>query len=315
MKEQTDNTVAPFPVKLLTGALALSGLLLLGLLWSAYDTYCKVDTEQLHDLLFLCRQLDEEFFLFLSFFFSLPPAQHFHQLGSFFAARGRWKEAAQMFRRASSLAPDSYRAWSNLGGVLTMSCDFPAGLEAYDKALALQPDNPIAASNLGVTQLWMGRYAEAVASLQRAARYAPDYQVEANLGDAYRSLRGNEANSARAYEGSIALAREQLRLNPNDATAHSWLATGLAKTRRSAEAGSEIKRALELDPKDPGILFDAATVAVLADRKPEALGWLRKAVERGYCRDIIVRQQEFERFSHDPAFQAIIAAPPRAAGS
>src|SRR5438093_834754 len=50
MKEQTDNTVAPFPVKLLTGALALSGLLLLGLLWSAYDTYCKVDTEQLNDL-------------------------------------------------------------------------------------------------------------------------------------------------------------------------------------------------------------------------------------------------------------------------
>ena len=221
----------------------------------------------------------------------------------------------QSLARASSLAPDSYRAWSNLGGVLTMSCDFPAGLEAYDKALALQPDNPIAASNLGVTQLWMGRYAEAVASLQRADRYAPNYQVEANLGDAYRSLRGNEANSARAYEGSIALAREQLRLNPNDATAHSWLATGLAKTRRSAEAGSEIKRALELDPKDPGILFDAATVAVLADRKPEALGWLRKAVERGYCRDIIVRQQEFERFSHDPAFQAIIAAPPRAAGS
>ncbi len=240
----------------------------------------------------------------------------YNQLGTFFAARGRWKDSAQMFRRAASLAPDSYRAWSNLGGVLTLSCDFLAGLEAYDKALALHPDNPIAASNLGVTQLWMGRYAEAVESLQRAARYAPkDYKVRANLGDAYRALRGKEANSAQAYEESIALAREQLRLNPNDATAHSWLATALAKTRHSAEAASEIERALDLDPKDPGILFDAATVAVLLDRKIEALGWLRKAVERGYCRDIIGRQPHFERFSHDPAFQAIVAAPARATGS
>jgi len=32
MKEQTDSTVVPFPVKLLAGALALSGLLLVGLL-------------------------------------------------------------------------------------------------------------------------------------------------------------------------------------------------------------------------------------------------------------------------------------------
>lgn len=50
MREQTDNIMVPFPVKLLTGALALSSLLLAGLVWSAYDTYRKVDTVQVHDL-------------------------------------------------------------------------------------------------------------------------------------------------------------------------------------------------------------------------------------------------------------------------
>lgn len=240
----------------------------------------------------------------------------YNQFGAFFAARGRWKDAAQMFRRAASLAPDSYRAWSNLGGVLTLGCDIPAGLEAYGRALRLKPDNPIAASNLGVTQLWMGRFAEALASLELAARYAPnDYQVRANLGDAYRALRRKDSKAIEAYEKSIALAREQLLLNPNDATAHSRLATGLAKTRRPTEAAPEMERALRLDPKDPNILLDAAVVAVLAERKHEALGWLLKAVERGYCRDIIVRQWEFERLSHDPAFQAIVAAPARAAAS
>ena len=240
----------------------------------------------------------------------------YNQFGAFFADRGRWSEAAEMFRKATSLSPDSYRAWSNLGGVLTMECDYSAALSAYRKALALKPDNPVAASNLGITQLWMGRYADAVASLELSARYAPNnYQVQANLGDVYRALRGNDRQAIGAYEKSIALAREQLRLNPSDATAHSSLATVLAKTRRFAEAASEMERALNLNPNDPNILYEAAVVALLAERKQEALGWLSKAIERGYCRDIIGRQPEFEGFSHDPAFQAIIAAPPRAAGS
>jgi serine/threonine-protein kinase len=238
----------------------------------------------------------------------------YNQLGTFFADRGRWNEAAEMFRRAASLAPDSYRAFSNLGGVSTMRCDFPAAFEAYSKALALRPDNPIAASNLGVTQLWMGRYSEAVASLEVAARYAPkNYQVHANLGDAYRSVKEPE-KAADAWARSIALAREQLRLNPRDAIAHSYAATGLAKVSHAAEAAEESKQALALDPKEPSIFVDAAVVAALAERTAEALGMLRRAVEAGYCRDIIARQPEFERLRKESGFQAIVAAPPRAAG-
>jgi len=76
-----------------------------------------------------------------------------------------------------------------------------------------------------------------------------------------------------------------------------------------------MKEALAIDAKDPSILVDAAVVAALAGRKPEALDWLRKGVEAGYCRGIISRQEEFEPFRKDPDFQRIIAAPPKAAGS
>jgi Flp pilus assembly protein TadD len=195
-----------------------------------------------------------------------------------------------------------------------MSCDFPAALEAYGKALALRPDNPIAASNLGVTQLWTGRYADSVMSLELAARQAPkNYRIQANLGDAYRAIR-KPGNAAAAYARSVALAREQLRLNPRDAIAHSYAATGLAKANHAAEAAAEVKQALDLDPKEPSILLDAGVVAAIAGRTAEAMDLLRKAVVAGYCRTIIARQPEFERFRNDPAFQAIVAAPPRAAG-
>ena len=240
----------------------------------------------------------------------------YNHLGAIYSHRGRYRDAAEMFRKASILAPDSYRVWSNLGGVLSITCDFPGALEAFRKALALKPDNAVVASNLGVTQLWMGLYEEAIVSLELAARYSPkECRIRANLGDAYRAVLGKEDKAAEAYASAIAAAREQFRLNPRDAPAHSYAATSLAKTNHAAEAREEIRQALELDPKNPDILVDAGVVAALEGRSAEAIGFVRKAVEAGYCRSIIARQPEFEFLRKDPAFQAIVAAPHPAAGS
>ncbi len=230
-----------------------------------------------------------------------------NQLGAYFAARGRWTEAAGMFGRATALAPDSYRAFSNLGGVSTMRCDFKTALEAYRKALALRPADPSAASNLGMTQLWTGRSDEAVASLEKASGSSTnDYQIWGNLGDAYRAAKAPKEKADNAFARSIALARDQLRLNPADAAAYSFLATSLAKTGQPAEASAPMQKALALDDKNPNVLSDAATVAALAGRTDEALAWLKKAVAAGYCPAIILRQPEFSALRNRPEFLEIM---------
>ncbi len=238
----------------------------------------------------------------------------YNHLGGLFASRGRYREAAGMFRRATFLTPDNYRAWSNLGGAWTNACDFASALEGYQKALSLRPRSPVALSNLGLTQLWTGRYAEAVESLELASQYGPkDYRIWGNLGDAYRGVRGRSDEAAKAYARSLELARVQLRLNPQDAAAHSFVATGLAKTGHSSEAGEEMRRALAIDPKEPNILSDAAIVAAVAGRTEEAIEWLRKAVEAGYCRVIIARRPEFEVLRGDPRFQDLVRSAARGA--
>jgi tetratricopeptide (TPR) repeat protein len=245
-----------------------------------------------------------------------PSFSTFNQLGAFYASQGRWPQATEMFERTTRLAPDSYRAFSNLGGAQTMYCNFPAAIEAYRRALQLKPQDPIAASNLGLTQLWTGRYADAVASLEKAVREAPsDYTIWGNLGDAYRMAPGAASKSADAYARSIRLAREQLRINPADAEAHSFVATGLAKTGHAREGTEEIQRALALAERNPNVMADSAIVAALAGRDSEALDWLRKAVAAGYCRSIIARQPEFARLRDNPDFRSIVAAPRAAAGS
>ena len=244
-----------------------------------------------------------------------PSFAVFNQLGAWYYDFGRWAEAAEMFRKASKAAPDSYWALSNLGGVETMRCNFPAALEALRKALALEAKNPSAISNLGMTQLWAGHTTEAVATLERAANEAPDdFMIQGNIGDAYRA-RGDAAKARAAYARSVVLARKQLGVNPNDVVARCYVATGLAKTGQVAEASQEMGRVIALDPTEPDAFSEAAIVAALAGRDAEAIEWLRRAVAAGYCRDIILWQPEFARFRDNPEFRSIVAAPRNAAGS
>ena len=244
-----------------------------------------------------------------------PSFAVFNQLAAWYYGFGRYAEAADMFRRASQAAPDSYWALGNLGGAETMRCNFPAALAAFRRALELAPKDPSALANLGMTQLWTGHPAEAVDSLERAAAEAPNnFMIQGNLGDAYRA-RGDSGKADRAYARSIALARVQLDLNPKDVTARSYVATGLAKTGHLVAANQEMGRVIALDPTEPDFYSDAAIVTALAGRDAEALAWLRKAVAAGYCRQIVERQPEFARLSQNPEFRSIIAAPPKAAGS
>jgi serine/threonine-protein kinase len=233
----------------------------------------------------------------------------YNQLGAFYADRGRFRDAVVTFQKLTELVPDSYRAFSNLGGVSTMACDFPAALAAYQKASDLKPDDPHVASNLGMTELWTGRTSEAVTSLEKASREAPnDYVVWGNLGDAYRAARAPNEKAEECFRRSISLARSALELNPKEAVAHSFVATGLAKTGRSSEAAEAMGKALAIGGTNPNILSDAAIVAALAGKSDEAIGWLQKAVAAGYCPAIVAQQPEFASLRTDPKFQALIAA-------
>jgi Flp pilus assembly protein TadD len=147
-----------------------------------------------------------------------------------------------------------------------------------------------------------------VTTLEAAVKQAPkDWQILGNYADALAAS-GDKEKAGDAYERSIALCREAIALKPTDPIAHSWLATSLARTGHGDEAARELQAALALTDKEPNVLWDAAVVAMLRGRTQEAFGWLRKAADAGYCRDLIARQPEFAAVRETPEFRAIVGA-------
>ena len=226
--------------------------------------------------------------------------------GFFCFTRGRYEEAVTHFRKVSQLVPDFALAHSNLGGALSKLGRNEEARAAYQKALALQP-TAIGFTNLGVLEFSLGRYADARQSFLRATELAPsDVVAWANLGDACRWAPGAAGEARQAYERAVTSAEQALQVNPNDAYTHSVVALCLTRNGRIDEGQRGIRRALELDPTNPDVLYKAGMIALLRGNSDSAVSWLERAVANGYPVHDLTRDPELEPLRGLPAFRKAV---------
>jgi len=201
--------------------------------------------------------------------------------GAFCFDRGRHAEAAGHFRKAAELAPDFAMAHANLGAALHASGRYDDALNAYQKSLAIE-SSALGWSNVGTLQFSLGRYTEAKKSYRQATDLAPsDYAIWANLGDACLAAK-DKACEAEVWPRAIAAARAALQINPSDAVTRAILASSLAKSGDMGPAQTEIRRALETDPTNRTVLYQAAVTAALRGNHGGAISWLEQAIQAGY---------------------------------
>ena len=237
----------------------------------------------------------------------------YNRLGAFHYGLGRYGRAAEQFRRAAEKAPDSVRAWNNLGAAYQQNDQFDEALAAYTRSAAVRP-NDGAYSNLGTLQFFLGRYKESAEAFEKATAATPGKALYwANLGDAYRWAPGMREKAPAAYARAIALAREKLRIDPDDTAARSTLGLSLAKSGSLEEGLAEIRRALEKEPGNPDYLYNAAIVANLLGRSEDALGWLRQAVTAGLGVRQIQSEPEFKSLRGLESYKKIFEAGKKAA--
>ncbi|MBI4462512.1 MAG: tetratricopeptide repeat protein, partial [Acidobacteria bacterium] len=206
----------------------------------------------------------------------------YHMLGRFYYTEGHYREAAAMFQRVVELTPDNAPGFSSLGGMYYFLGDFEQAAAMFRRSLEIAPTG-VAYSNAGTMYFFAGNYPEAIRMFEKAVELEPqDYRHWGNLADAYRWTPGQEARARGAYSQAIALAREQLKVNPRHPDIQSSLSLYYAKTGEPDQAQRALRQALSLAPSDVNVQYKAAVVWNLLGDQEQSLAALEQAVRAGY---------------------------------
>lgn len=235
--------------------------------------------------------------------------QNYHQLGVAYYEKGRFREAIDAFTRGVELRPDSAPAFQALGTSYHALGNVDEALRNYERAIAIAP-SAFSYSNIGLIHYSHRRFGEAAAAYEKSASLQPRRpSTFRNLGDTYVKL-GDRARARSAYRRAVELTREELRINPRDASTMTLQAMCLAKLGRDGEASRVAAAANEIAPDDIQVVYDTAVVHALAGRQAEALAWLRRAIDGGYGANLAAEDDDLEALRILPEFQDVIGRRP-----
>ena len=254
---------------------------------------------------------------------------------------GIYRNEITFFTHVVSLNPGARDAYLNLGSALFKTGRFDEGLAASRLALKHRPDSAGAHSNVGHGLLKTNRLVEAERHLRRALEIEPRRaSARQNLAELLR-LR-------KLYGQAIEAYRAVLRIDRKNAGAYAGMGAALFATKRYEEAAAAVEKALllaaddsiakplqllagqvhrvlgrldkaerhlrratDLDPRNPVALVELARVRMAQQRFEEAHGHLRQARELS-PRDPVTLHSIAEALRshgrHDQALEAYRAA-------
>jgi TolB-like protein/Tfp pilus assembly protein PilF len=168
------------------------------------------------------------------------------------------REALAAYQHAVELDPGFARAWAGVarthtwiagfateGGQKVFDAHLASARDAVARALAIEPDLPDAL----YARAWLEtnfdfNWSAATQTVSKAMALAP---ADPNMLIAAANLETALGNTDRAIE----IYRKAVELDPVNAQSRSFLAFGLANTKRFTEARAEYARVIELNPSAP----------------------------------------------------------------
>jgi len=229
----------------------------------------------------------------------------YNWLGAFYYSQARFPEAAQMFNQVVALAPDSFLGYSNLGATYVEQARYAEAIGVLERSIAIRPFH-YGYTNLGNAYFFLRRYEEADRSYEEAIKLNErDALLWWNLGDGYYWTPGKRDQAASAYRSAIAIAEEDVRLNPNDGPSYGILAICHAMLGEKKAALDALRRGLQFSSADPSLLFQAALVYNQFGESDKTIDWLKKAKAAGYSRTRIQDYPNFDPLWRNPRSQEI----------
>jgi serine/threonine protein kinase/tetratricopeptide (TPR) repeat protein len=223
-------------------------------------------------------------------------------LGKYLQRQRRYSDAIAQYQHALQLTPDNAVVLANLAGTYADSGDarnLPLAESTLRHLIALSP-NAGAYANLGYVLYQEHRYRDSVDATQQALTLnSADYLVWENLRDAFEWLQ-DASGAQRAAASERPLVLESLKLNPQNASAHSVYADICARFGPRDQAETHVQTALALAPNDPDILEAVAMVYENLGNRKRALKFMNNAFAKGFTWQEAVNDPEAQLLLKDP---------------
>jgi len=233
-------------------------------------------------------------------------------LATWYFRNGQVENAIGAYRDMIRCAPDLYRGYSNLGGMLVLQGEYERAIDTLKISIALRPET-VGFENLGTAYFNSGRLEQAVEAYNQSFQFGlANYGLWLNLGDAYYWLRGRRDQAAEAYAQAVRMGREEDASRGHggrtfDVMIPANLSTIFPKIGQPDSARAYLQRALRADSTNARVQCCAAiTYWQLGDRK-RALAWIERAVHNGYPATWLRDSPVFLEWREEEAFRALIA--------
>ncbi|MEK6336028.1 MAG: tetratricopeptide repeat protein [Acidobacteriota bacterium] len=212
---------------------------------------------------------------------SLKPndARAHYGLGNIFTDQQRWDDAEKSYRRAVDLAPNSTESLVALSFVLVqprtgaLNAKRFADAELFARrATQLQPTNAVAFDRLGVAMTARGIFnSETEAAFRRAVELDPSFVVaQVHLAGVLRRLNKRE-EAEPLYRSAIEQAK--------DAPTLVLIADAMQSEQRWNDSEPVLRRALQIDARNPGALYLLGRLLAVNRKYAEAEPVLKTAIE------------------------------------
>jgi serine/threonine protein kinase/Flp pilus assembly protein TadD len=217
-------------------------------------------------------------------------------------------QAEAATRRALELDPDLAEAHASLGMCLSSAGRHAEAEAEFRAASELNPDLFEAHYFYARDSFTQGKLDQAVRAYEEASRVRPDdYQAPLLVAQIYDDL-GRSAEAQASRRRGVQAAEEHLRSNERDARAWYMGANGLVAMGERDRGLEWARRALEIDPDEPMLLYNIACIYCLAGRKDEALDCLERAAVGGAAqREWLAHDSNLDSIRDEPRFQSLMA--------
>jgi serine/threonine-protein kinase len=229
----------------------------------------------------------------------------YNLLGGFYLRQAQYEDGAKMFQKVIERTPESFRGYANLGAAYIYQAKYEEAIKPLEQSLAIHPTADTY-SNLGTAYYIQHQFREAAQIYGKAVEANDrDYTNWGNLGEAMY-LDGERQKSVEAFKRAIALAQQQLALNPRDPQLLKYLANYHAMIGDREAAQQYLDLELKLGKFDKDSLFDAAVIANRFGETGEAIEWLAKSLRAGFSPKLVLLQPDLDNLHGDPRFQELL---------